>query len=134
MSDHQVAIWIDQHEAHIFRVDNAVFETSTVHAPEHVRRHPQREAEPHNHPDDEPRFFSDVARAVMGADRVLVVGPSTAKLHFRDYVQSHESTLKLQIVGVETVDHPTDKQLAAYVRQYFRDKEQAERPVPPRSS
>jgi len=49
----------------------------------------------------------------------LVLGPSTAKLHFRDYVLEHASTLHFTIVGVETVDHPTDKQLVAYVREYF---------------
>jgi hypothetical protein len=35
------------------------------------------------------------------------------------YVLAHDSTLKLKIVGVETVDHPTHKQLIACIRQYF---------------
>ena len=113
------AVWIDHQEARIFRVEEHTFAQSTVHAPEHVLRHPKRQASVHNHPDDERRFFSEIARSLMGSERVLVVGPSTAKLHFRDYVQSRESSLKLHIVGVETVDHPTDKQFAAYVREYF---------------
>jgi stalled ribosome rescue protein Dom34 len=113
------AVWIDHQEAHIFRVEEDTFAQSSIHAPEHVLRHPKRQAAVHHHPDDERRFFSEVAQSLTGSGRVLVVGPSTAKLHFRDYVQSHESTLKIHIVGVETVDHPTDKQFAAYVRDYF---------------
>ena len=119
MSNRQVAVWIDHQHAHVFHVDATAFEQSTVHAPEHVARHPQREARPHNHPDDEGRFFAEVVQSLSGAGSVLILGPSTAKLHFRDYLLAHASTAKLSIVGVETVDHPTDNQVAAYVRQYF---------------
>jgi len=119
VSNRQVAVWIDNQQAHIFRVDSTAFEQSTVYAPEHVARHPQREARPHNHPDDERRFFAEVVQSLSGVDRVLILGPSIAKVHFRDYVLAHAATAKLDIVGVEAVDHPTDNQIAAYVRQYF---------------
>lgn len=119
MSYRQCAVWIDHQEAHVFRVGAAAFAQSIVRAPQHVPRHPRRQAPAHNHPDDEQRFFREVAQSLSGSDKVLVLGPSTAKLHFRDYVLGQASRLKLQIVGVETVDHPTGKQLAAYVRQYF---------------
>jgi hypothetical protein len=119
MSYRNAAVWIDHQKAHIFRVEAEVFADSIIRAPEHVPRHPQREAQPHNHPDDEQHFFREVAHSLSGSNGVLIVGPSTAKLHFRDYLLAHASTLKLSVVGVETVDHPTDNQLAAYVRQYF---------------
>ena len=119
MTCRESAVWIDHRRAHIFRVGAAAFEQSTVHAPQHLPRHPQREATPHNHPDDERRFFAEIVQSLSGAETVLILGPSTAKLHFRDYVLSHSSTSKLHIAGVETVDHPTDNQVAAYVRQYF---------------
>jgi hypothetical protein len=118
MSYRESAVWIDHQRAHIFRVGAAAFDQSTVYAPQHVPRHPQREAAPHNHPDDEGRFFSEVLQSLSGAETVLILGPSTAKLHFRDYLLAHP-TSKLRIAGVETVDHPTDNQVAAYVRQYF---------------
>jgi stalled ribosome rescue protein Dom34 len=119
MSHRESAVWIDHHEAHVFRVGEPAFAHSIVRAPQHVRRHPRREAQPHNHPDDERRFFRDVAQSLSESDKVLVLGPSTAKLHFRDYVLEHASTLHFSVVGVETLDRPTDKQLVAYVRQYF---------------
>ncbi|MGZ7036638.1 MAG: hypothetical protein ACXVJO_00570 [Thermoanaerobaculia bacterium] len=80
---------------------------------------PRPQAATHNHPDDEHRFFHEVAKSLARSDEVLALGPSTAKLHFRDYVLAHVSTLRFKIAGVETIDHPTDKQLIAYVRQYF---------------
>ena len=123
MSHRQSAVWIDHREAHIFDVGAVDFAESIIHAPQHSARHPRREAPAHNHPDDAKRFFHDVAQSLSGVDKVLVLGPSTAKLHFRDYVLGHASTLSFRIVGVETVDHPTGKQLAACVRQYFLSTE-----------
>jgi stalled ribosome rescue protein Dom34 len=119
MSYRDAAVWIDHQKAHIFRVEAEVFAESIIRAPEHIARHPRREAQAHNHPDDEQHFFSAIAHSLSGSKDVLIVGPSIAKLHFRDYLLAHASTLKLSVVGVETVDHPTDNQLAAYVRQYF---------------
>jgi stalled ribosome rescue protein Dom34 len=117
MSATHAAVWIDHHEAHVFHIDPSSFSAATVAAPQHVPRH--HEARPRNHPDDAPRFFRDVIAALDGASEVLVVGPSTAKIHFVDFV--HEHATALRVVGMETVDHPTAKQLAAYVRHYFAE-------------
>jgi hypothetical protein len=46
-------------------------------------------------------------------------GPSTAKLQFERYLHEHDRALEVKIVGLETVDHPTDAQLVAYVKEYF---------------
>jgi stalled ribosome rescue protein Dom34 len=117
MSPTHAAVWLDHHEAHVFEVDPVTFNVSTVEAARHVPRHPRSEARPRNHPDDAPRFFRDIVTALAGATQVLVVGPSTAKIHFADFVREHAR--QLHVVGVETVDHPTANQIAAYVRQYF---------------
>jgi stalled ribosome rescue protein Dom34 len=119
----QVAVWMDRDEAKIFHVDAATFDEATVRSPNHhVHRHPKdQETRTHNHPDDEHRFFQAVATALAGADQVLVVGPSVTKLRFLRYAQKHDPALEPRIVGVETADHPTDRQLVAHVRQYFHD-------------
>jgi stalled ribosome rescue protein Dom34 len=118
-SNRHVAVWIDHQEARIFHVDDATIDETTVRAPaHHVHRHPKPTAE-HNHPDDAHHFFQAVARALEGAERVLVVGPSTAKLQFIRYAHKHDPKLEPRIVGVETVDHPTDGQLVAYAKRYF---------------
>jgi stalled ribosome rescue protein Dom34 len=119
-SHHRVAVWLDHHEAHFFRIESDASEASTLPASHHhVRRHPDRNAVHPDHPDDMKRFFREVAAAVDSADEILVVGPSTAKLQFVRYVNAHAPKLEPRIVGVETVDHPTDAQFAALARRYF---------------
>jgi stalled ribosome rescue protein Dom34 len=119
----KLAVWIDKDEARVFHVTKANFDETTVQSPsQHVHRHPKdMETRTRNHPDDEPHFFHDVVATLAGAEEVLVVGPSMTKLHFLRYVQKHDPELDRRIVGVESADHPTDRQLAAHVRHYFHE-------------
>jgi len=114
-------VWIDQKEARIFEVDADKVEQSLVHAPgRHIHRHAnEQDVRVRNHPDDEHRFFREVANALEAHRQVLVVGPSKTKLHFFRFVQQHDRGLEQRIVGLETMDHPTDAQLVAYLRHYF---------------
>jgi hypothetical protein len=118
-------VWIDQKEARIFEIDGNAVGQSIVNAPgPHIHRHAnEQDVRVRNHPDDEPRFFHEVAGALAGDDQVLVVGPSKTKLHFLRYVQNHEHGLEPRIVGIETADHPTDGQLLAHLRHYFRESD-----------
>src|SRR4029079_7300400 len=117
----QMAIWIDHDEARIFQVTEATFEELTVSSPSHhVHRHPKhQETKTRNHPQDEVRFFAEVAGALAGADELLVTGPSVTKLRFFRYLQQNAAALAAHVVGVESADHPTDRQLVAHVRHYF---------------
>ena len=36
------------------------------------------------------------------------------------YLREHDRALEAKVVGLETVDHPTDAQTVAYVKRYFR--------------
>jgi hypothetical protein len=60
-----------------------------------------------------------VAQALADADDVLVLGPSTAKLELIKHAHQRDPRLEAKIIGVETVDHPTNGQLAALIRRYF---------------
>lgn len=120
ISPHPTAVWIDHHEARIFRAEAGRFDEATVRAPhKHIHRHPKGPTTEHNHPDDVHHFFHDVARALGDADPILLLGPSTAKLQFFRYVHKLERAMESKIVGIETVDHPTDGQLVAYAKEYF---------------
>jgi hypothetical protein len=119
MSAHPTAVWIDHHEARIFRVQGGRFDESMIGAPQRVHRHPKDRAAEHSHPDGAHRFHSDVARALEGDEPILIVGPSTAKLHFLRHLHKHEHTLEPKVAGIETVDDPTDRQIVDYVRRYF---------------
>ncbi len=116
-----VAVWIDHKEARIFDVEPGNVDHTTVEAPHRNvhHKHPRGAEEAKAHPEDAKRFFHEVARALDGAVEILVVGPSTAKLELIRYVDEHEHALASKVVGVETVDHPTDGQLVAHAKKYF---------------
>jgi len=120
-----VAIWIDHKEAHIFHIHPDKIDETTVKAPEHVyHRHPKGPEGGREHPDDAKRFFHEVARSLDAAEEILLVGPSTGKLELLRYLHKHNHALESRIVGVETVDHPTDGQLVAYAKKYFKRSDQ----------
>jgi stalled ribosome rescue protein Dom34 len=120
MPTHTV-VWIDHKEARIFHVRPGAADETTVLAPQHhVHRHPQGRGEAREHPDDAHRFFHDVARRADGADALLIVGPASAKLEFLKYLQAHEHSLESAVVGIESADHPTDGEIVARARSYFK--------------
>jgi stalled ribosome rescue protein Dom34 len=112
-------VWIDKHEARIFAAESVAADQSAhtdVTAPgPHAHRHPKdQEVRVRNHPDDEPRFFHAVAQALEGPEQILITGPAQAKLHLYRYLQQHARSIESRVVGIETLDHPTDAQLAAH--------------------
>jgi stalled ribosome rescue protein Dom34 len=115
------AVWLDHHQARIFHVDLESFDEQTLRAPaHHLHRHPKGASESHAHPDDERRFFAEIAKALASSEEVLLLGPSTAKTAFVSYARDHVPGLAGKIAHVETVDHPTDKQIVARVRDHFK--------------
>ena len=124
-----VVIWIDHMEARIFHVQPQTpghvqpepIDESIILFPQHlIHRHPKGRGEAKEHPQDAAQFFRDVARSIETADAVLIVGPSSAKDDFLKHVHSHDKKLEAKIVGVGTVDHPTDREIEAYARRYFK--------------
>src|ERR1700682_4549928 len=98
------AVWIDHDEARVFHVGPTTFDEDTVHSPNHhLRRHPKREEQrTHNHPDDDHRFFHEIAGTLAGVEEILVLGPSKTKLRFLRYLQKHAPAIEARVVGIET--------------------------------
>lgn len=121
MTTHAV-VWMDHKEARIFQIHPDRTDEAIIEAPLHSihHKHPPTSQEPKEHPNDAKHFFHDVAHAINGTDEILVVGPSTAKLDFMRWVSEHARSLESRIIGVETVDHPTDGQIVAYAKKYFK--------------
>lgn len=115
-------VWIDNNEARIFSFGRDSVSESSVHSlrEDHAHRHPKDGlTRVHDHPDDDVRFFGDVGVGLKGEGPVLIVGPGAAKLRFLRHTQVHDPVLAARVSGIETVDHPTDRQIVAYARQYF---------------
>jgi stalled ribosome rescue protein Dom34 len=121
MSNYAV-VWVDQHEAKVFQLHFPEADTATtLPGPNHHLHHThQKGAEGSKEHDEATKhFFSQIAQAMRGLGEVLIVGPSKAKLHLLRYLHTHERSVERHVVGVETVDHPTDPQLLAFARKAF---------------
>lgn len=113
------AVWLDHREARIYAVAPPG-DRQTILAPKHSQRHHQgAHATDKEHPEDAKTFFHSIARALDGYVHILLVGPSNAKTDFQRYAEDHDKGLATRIDGVQTVDHPTDRQVAALGRKFF---------------
>ena len=120
MATHAV-IWVDHKEARIFHVHPEAADETTVLAPQHhLHRHPRGRGEAREHPADAKHFYAEVTRALGDVEALLIVGPSSAKLELLRYLHEHERRLESSVVGIESADHPTDGQIVAHAREYFK--------------
>lgn len=124
MTDHLHAIvWIDHSEAKIFYVDAAAVDKLVVpsHATGHHSHH-KANVTGSGHQGVDKEFFKRVIAALTNTADILVVGPANAKSELKNYMTEVAPALAKQVVGVESLDHPSDKQLIALARKFFEPK------------
>lgn len=112
MTTFHAVVWMDHSEAHVLMFDREHVEAQRVKARTHHKTK-------HGQPGSDKAFFDEVAKAVEGAQEVLVTGPANAKIEFRDHCKHHAHAVDKAIVDVVSADHPTDNQLVSMARQYF---------------
>lgn len=121
MSHTHAIVWIDHVEAHIIGINPNDVETSVVkpaQAPHHL--HNKRGSIASGHAAEDQHYYHEVAEALRGTKEILIVGPSNAKINLIKHIHNHDHDMATNIIGVETVDHPSDGQLLAYARHYFK--------------
>ncbi len=64
------------------------------------------------------QYYDEVVAALREADAILILGPGEAKGELRARLE--HAALGERVVGLETVDKLTNRQIAATVRQHFR--------------
>jgi len=63
-------------------------------------------------------YYDAVIACIRNAEAILIFGPGEAKGELKERLE--RSNLGGRIVGIETVDKMTDRQIAAKVRKYFQ--------------
>jgi hypothetical protein len=127
-------VWIDHHEARIYRFDSEMTE-----ATRHVVRDDQSPPHLHHkansigtgHAPVSHAYLEKVAAAIKDATAILIVGPSGAKHELYKHIELHHKDLLNSVVGVETLDHPGDGPLLAHAAQSFRAAARLGRPYSP---
>jgi stalled ribosome rescue protein Dom34 len=120
MSYH-MCVWIDHREARVFSIEHddagltVIADNGPIH---HIHRkadHVGLGTEP-----TDPSFLSDVAKALAAAKAILICGPGKARTELAGYLNEHASATAKRVWGIEPMDHPTDPEIIAAARKYFR--------------
>ena len=65
-------------------------------------------------------YYNAVIACIRDAESILIFGPGEAKGELKKRLVRNK--LHGRIVGIETIDRMTDRQIAAKVRRYFKEK------------
>ncbi|PVE08010.1 hypothetical protein [Limnohabitans sp. Rim28] len=112
MSTFHAVVWMDHQEAHV-----AMFDREHIQA----QRIPLRSHHKHQgKAGDTAAFYAAVAQALTGTHEVLLTGPGSARNEFRDWCAAHQKSTAATIIDSIASDHPSDAQLVAMAKQYFK--------------
>lgn len=112
------AIWIDREHAKIFELSREKMERKTIQASQ-INHHSHRE-DSFDHKRLEHKLFNEIVTHIKGGENILIMGPGVAKHHFQNHLIEHFPSLAKKVVGCESVDHPTDAQMAAMAQKFFQ--------------
>jgi stalled ribosome rescue protein Dom34 len=112
MSTFHAVVWIDHQEAHVVMFDREHVEAQRIPSRSH-HKHQGKAG-------DTAAFYADAAKALAGAHEVLLTGPGLARHEFRDWCNSHQKSIAEAVVDSIASDHPSDAQLVAMAKQYFK--------------
>lgn len=121
MSHFHGCVWIDHREAKVFGIGATEIEGEVVHdraAHKHIHRkadHVGMGKDPLDH-----GYLKEVAEALAPFKAIVIAGPGNARTELAGYLNEHYPALAKRVWGIEPMDHPTDAQLVAAVRKYFR--------------
>ena len=122
MTNHYHAfIWIDHRLAKVFHFNTDVHELEQVHSShpgQHI--HHKANAGDSGHAPVDKDYLERVAKAAAGAGAILIAGPGGAKTELHTHIKRQHPRLAEKISAVETLDHPTDGELLAHARHFFR--------------
>ena len=129
----KVGLWIDHSKAIIVAVTDKGEEIGLIISKAEKQRRRSGDSplkgpyEPLQVPADDSRqktftghlniYYNAVIAGIRDAESILIFGPGEAKGELQKRLK--RNNLGGRIVGIETVDKMTDRQIAAKVRQYF---------------
>lgn len=122
MSNHYHAlVWIDHREAKVFQFDAADADRTTVHSTHpHQHIHHKANSGDSGHAPVDKEFLNHVTQTLSQAGAILITGPANAKTELAAYIRHQHPDLAKRISGVEPLDHPTDGELVALARKFFK--------------
>jgi len=116
-------LWIDHKEAKVFSIDseNRIANVENTAGDTHIHHRAGAMGSGHEHEDA--HYLKAVANALATAHEIVVTGPAQAKLELMHWMKGNAPQTAVKVLGVETLDHPTDGELVAFAKRYFRAKD-----------
>ena len=112
-------VWLDSEKALIFSLKPEGIEKSNV-SKSGIDHH-SHDKKDHLNDSHLEHFYRDLAKALEDAEQLLIMGPGLGKKHFNSYLESHHTNgLSKKVIGIENSDHPSDNQILASGREFFK--------------
>ena len=121
MSHYHAVIWIDHREARIFQFSPEQADRVQVKA--HTsggHLHHRAGSISGKHSPEDHDFLQQIVDQVKDAQEWLIVGPGAAKTELVKHIHLHAPKLAARVIGVETMDHPSDGELLKFARRYAK--------------
>ena len=121
MAHAHAVVWIDHREAKVFHfgLDDVQQDQVKPHHPTQHLHHKANSIGSGHAPQDQ-KYLQDVVDAIGEAGAILIVGPANEKTELLKHIEKHVPAMKAKIAGVEAMDHPTDNQIVAFARHFFK--------------
>ena len=121
MQSQHAVVWLDHREAKIFYFDRDHAQELKLASSNPVdQMHKHAGTREGRRIEMDVALMNDIVRALEPAAEWLITGPGSAKDELAKHVARHHHVLASRIVGVESADHPTDGQILALARKFFR--------------
>ena len=120
MSLNHAVIWIDHQEAHVMFLSQDANEAEVIRSKStHAHLHHKGGEVGSGRLALDSKYLHSVIQAVNKSQEILILGPGSAKLELIKHAHKHDAQVAEKIIGVETVDHPSDKEILAHARKFF---------------
>jgi len=114
-------VWIDHSQAKVFHVGLSGEDEVVLH-PHMPTRHLHHKANSigSGHVGFDKEFLAQAMNAVSDAGEILIIGPAGAKTELAKFIREKHPDIGNRIVAVQAADHPTDREIVAYAKHYFK--------------
>lgn len=117
----QLGIWMDHSVAYLMEFTTKPFEIQTIvceFTMEEKKRNPFKKTKPISNIKKKYNYYNRIGNAILNYDKIILFGPSVAKIDFFDLLSEDDRFYKLKIEIKET-DKMNVYQQHAFINEYF---------------
>jgi hypothetical protein len=124
-------VWIDHKETRIFAFGESGIEQHRIKAQtDGGNIHHKAGSVGSGHAHEGKAYLTAITDALKPSHEILIVGHGEAKTELAHFIRDHVPALAPRIMGVETVDHPSEGEVIALARKFFEKKDLSTPQIP----